>query len=363
MLTLIILFSLSIVLAIAVVVMCWQKIQDKWPAIAIVFGITTILILAGYFTSIGFSVGDVEILNGEVLSKERVHGSYQRTYDCRCRQVCPGTGKNQSCRQECDTCYEDHYTVKWNCQTTVGDYEIDSKDWTSQLVYALPNPDRWTIIKPGDPASRRHTYTNYVQAVPNTLFSPINQTLKDRFASLIPAYPDQVYDFYRNDHFVLAGYSTPDYAQWNHDLGMMLRKLGPQKQVNVIVVLARTADANYEYALRDAWDGANKNDVVLIIGSEQFPKIDFVRVISWTKNELFKVELRDRIQELQTVQREKIISTLQDQIMKNFERRKMAEFKYLESDIDPPDWVIVVLAVLIFGLYAGAFYGIRLNKF
>jgi hypothetical protein len=214
-------------------------------------------------------------------------------------------------------------------------------------VYSLPNPQRWEVINIGDPVSKTSSYTNYVQAVPESLFKPSSEALRAKFAALTPAYPQNVYDYYKLDRFLTPGYSTPDAAAWNLDISNMLRELGPKKQVNAIVVIAKTADPNYEYALRDAWEGANKNDVVLVIGSAEWPKIDFVRVISWTKSELFKVQLRDTIQELSTIQRAPIMSALQSQISTNFERRRMREFKYLETEIDPPTWLMVTTAIVL----------------
>src|SRR3989344_1255733 len=63
---------------------------------------------------------DMEILNGHVTSKNRAHGHYIRSYSCNCRETCSGSGSNEYCSQECDTCYEDHYTVTWTADTTVG---------------------------------------------------------------------------------------------------------------------------------------------------------------------------------------------------------------------------------------------------
>jgi hypothetical protein len=314
----------------------------------LVNGVAGALILcAVFYGSKGVATADTEIWNGMITAKARDHGSYQKPYDCNCRTVTSGSGKNQTTTRVCDTCYEDHYTVNWNCKSTIGSFTIDSADSTSRSVYNTPNPQRWTSILIGDPAARQHSYTNYVQAVPESLFKPSSESLKAKFAGITPKYPDTVYDIYRNDHFLTPGYSTPDAAAWNSDLANMLRELGPKKQVNAIVDVAKTADPNYEYALRDAWEGANKNDVVVVIGSAEWPKIDFVRVISWTKNELFKVQLRDSIQELGTVQRAPILSALQEQIGKNFERRHMAEFKYLETEIDPPTWLMITTVIVL----------------
>ena len=321
--------------------------RDSWQPAAINTGIGILVIAASFGISSGVATMDVEIWNGKITAKDRIHDTYEQSYSCNCRSVSSGSGQNATSTTVCDTCYETHYTVKWTCNSTVGSWEISKLDSTRRSVYASPDPARWKAIQIGEPASRRHNYTNYVQAVPQSLFTPSSAGLKQKFAALIPAYPDNVYDVYRLNRFLTPGYSTPDAPLWNNDISMMLRELGPTKQVNTIVVIAKTDDPNYEYALRDAWEGANKNDVVLVIGSAQFPKIDFVRVLTWSKAENFKIELRDSVLALGTIQREPIIGLLQLQISKNFVRRQMREFKYLESEIDPPTWLLAVLAVII----------------
>ena len=338
-----------------------RGVSDPWIPSVAVGGFGAVVLVIAFFASQGVATSDVEIWNGQVTAKERLHGSYQRPYDCNCYttpRVCTGSGNNRSCSggdRRCQTCYEDRYTVHWNCSTTIGGFTIDSRDRTSRSVYLTPDPQRWSIIQPGDPASKTSMYTNYVQAVPSSLFTPSSADLKARFANLIPKYPDQIYDFYKINRFLTPGYSVPEAALWNNDISMMLRELGPKKQVNAIVVIAKTDDPNYEYALRDAWQGANKNDVVLVIGSKNYPTIDFVRVISWTKNEMFKVELRDNVQELGTIRREAVMGLLQTQIAKNFERRRMREFEYLKAEIDPPTWVLMMIVVLILGAMGGAY--------
>lgn len=321
--------------------------------VGIIFAIAGLLATtAAFYGSAAVATADVEIWNGKVLGKDRVHDTYEESYSCNCRTT--GSGQNQTAT--CDTCYETHYTVEWTCSTTVGDIRIDKKDSTSRSVYKTPNSAFFDSIGLGDPAAKRHTYTNYVQAVPQSLFAASPKELRKRFAGLVPAYPDQVYNFFKINRFLTPGYSTPDAARWNNDISMMLRDLGPTKQVNAIVVVAKTNDPEYEYALQDAWEGVNKNDVVLLIGSAAWPKIDFVRVISWTKNELFKIELRDNVQNLGTIQREPVMKLLSAQIAKNFERRHMAEFEYLKAEIDPPTWIIIaLLCVLLIGA-AGTFF-------
>lgn len=329
-----------------------------------IFLLAGVLVIAVSFgISKGAATYDTEIWNGQVTSKERVHGSYTRSYECNCTETCSGTGASRTCSKTCQTCYEDHYTVDWNCHSTIGTWTIEAEDSTSQSVYKLPDPPRYTIIARGDPVSKASSYTNYVQAVPSSLFTPSAASLKAQFAPLIPAYPDKIYDFYKIDRFLTPGYTSPDVKAWNADINELLKVRGPQKQVNAIVVIAKTNDPNYVYALRDAWEGANKNDVVLVIGSAQWPKIDFVDVISWTKSELFKVQLRDDVLALGTIQRQATMQLLAKHIDTSFERRRMREFTYLESEIDPPTWMLIMVAALLVAGAVGTTLFIRNQRF
>jgi len=341
--TLIWLLALPVILGIVLFILKGKN-QDSCVPIAAYVGVAVLVVCAGFFISKGAKTWDTEIWNGQVTSKDRAEGSYVRSYDCMCVSHTDSKGNTTT---TCQTCYEDHYTVKWTCNSTVGSYTIKALDETSRRVYMTPDPHRYRIIEKGDPAAAPHRYTNYVQAVPESLFTPAAKDLKLKFKGLLPKYPDSVYDFYKIDRFITPGYAVNDAAQWNQDISLALRERGPKKQVNAIIVVAKTDDPNYEYALRDAWEGANKNDVVLLIGSANFPKIDFVRVLSWTKNEDFKVELRDAVMDKGTIDRS-IVPLMMAQIDKNFERRHMKEFEYLEGEIDPPMWLNLTLIALVF---------------
>lgn len=337
----------------------------KWQSL-VAFPVLTLagVVITGlvFLASYGSAVHDTEIWNGQVTGKQRVHGHYLRSYSCNCRQVCSGSGKNRSCSTVCDTCYEDRYTVDWSCNTTIGKFTIEHYDKSSKSVYMSPDPARYTNILNGDPVAKTSPYTNYVQAVPDSLFKPASEELKKRFAKLIPEYPDNIYDIYKINRFVTPGFYFADTQKWNDDISNLLKTRGPTKQVNLIVVVAKTEDRNFIYALQDAWEGANKNDVVLVIGSVDGQKISWVDVISWTKRELFKVQLRDEVFALGTIQREKVMSIIANQIDTNFERRRMREFSYLKNDIDPPMWLMTSTFVVLMLMYGGLIFAAKAGK-
>jgi len=312
------------------------------------------IILVGIIFAVSYSgaVSDTEIWNGQITGKTRKHDTYEEPYECNCTTSRDSKGNTT---RSCSTCYRTHYTVKWTAQSTIGEFGIDSKDSTWRSVYDTPDPERYSVIKAGDACSIAHSYVNYVQAVPNSLFATVKGSVMSQYANMLPPYPDQIYDLYKINRFVQVGFNFTDAAQWNNDIGLLLRDLGPKKQVNAIVVVAKTSDPDYTFALQQAWEGVNKNDVVLVIGSLDGKKIEFVRTISWTKEEIFKIQLNDRVQELGIIDRTQILPIIADQISKNFTRRRMHEFEYLKGEIDPPVWLVWVTVVLLIGGY-GAWY-------
>lgn len=326
-----------------------KDIRIQAAGIGCAVGMALVGIVFG--VSYGSAVQDTEIWNGKVLDKTRKHDTYEESYKCRCRTVTKSSGFGENRRtwteEECDTCYRTHYTVKWSCDTTIGSFTIQSLDELSRSVYNSPDPHRWVIIKPGDPVSDTRMYTNYVQAVSNSLFAAADENIMKSFEPILVPYPDKIYDFYHIDRFISPGFAFSDADSWNRDISNMLIDLGTTKQANAIIVVAKTADRSYTAALRTKWEGANKNDVVLVIGSLDGQKIEFVDVITWSKNEIFRVQLTDAIESIGIISRPQIISAVHTQIAKNFERRRMREFEYLKGEIDPSDTAIAITVMIL----------------
>lgn len=339
----------------------WMDKHQLVGTCAVGLLISSIILFGAFAMGKGIKTSDTQILNGQITGKTREHGHYLRPYECNCTttQVCSGSGSNRSCHSQrrCQTCYEDRYTVTWECQSTIGPFRIEHLDRGSRSVYNTPDPARYSIIEKGDPASRRNNYTNYIKAVPNSLFRPAQKSLREKFADMIPEYPDRVYDIYRVNRAVSAGIDPPNAKAWNDGLSEMLKTLGPSHQVNAVIVFAKTNDPNYYYALQDAWVNGKKNDVVLIIGVEDFNKSPaWVNVMALTKESIFQIQLADRIKSLDKITPETVLPVLENTIRTSYKRRSMKDFKYLEAEIDPPTWVMIVSIIIIILAYAGFWY-------
>ena len=285
---------------------------------------------------------DTEVWNGRITKKESERIHCRHSYECHCHTVCTGSGKKKSCSRVCQTCYEHSYDMEWYLKTSNNEtIEIDTID-----RQGLRTPPRWHSAKIGDPSSMKHSYTNYIKAAPDTLFR--HQGLTEKFKESIPQYPDNIYDLHRLNRVITLGVNLPDIKEWNQELSEINADLGASKQVNTILVIASGLPQEYFYALEQAWIGGKKNDVVVVIGvtpNNQFWDINWVSVAAWTKEEIFKIRLRDDILSTKTMQRNLILKYINDNVSTYYVRKPMKDFEYLKSSITPTptEWLVALL--------------------
>jgi len=289
------------------------------------------------------NTSDVEIWNGRVTSKSSEHVSCSHSYQCNCRERCSGSGKDRSCSTVCDTCYEHAYDVDWTVRLSTGDsIDIDRVD--SQGIL---EPPRHAAAKVGEPAAAAHHYANYVKASPDSLFR--HQGIAERYAAKIPPYPGKVFDYYRVNRVVTVGYELSDKAAWERDLSELNADLGSKKQVNVALVVTAGLPTEFFYGLEQAWVGGKKNDLIVVIGSKDAGTIDWVDVMAWATDPIVKVRLRDDLLSVGVLEREKVVAAIRDDVARYYQRKPMADFKYLTASITPTttEWIVSMLIELV----------------
>lgn len=311
-----------------------NQITIKEFALVVVIPIVIIPIL--WYSGKSFKTSDTEIINGRITEKVQEEVSCEHSYSCNCRTVTSGSGKDQTTSTVCDTCYEHSHDYDWILKTNVdSNIEIDRVD-----RQGVNTPPRWESAQIGEAAAIRHRYTNYVKAVSNSLF----YTGSDSSKFSVPNYPLNVYDYYRLDRVLNVDLpiDSSEIKKWSAQLSDDLKLLGPQKQANIVILLTKQSDPKYEYAVKKAWEGAKKNDIVVIIGMPQYPKIEWVRVFSWSKKSIFDVTLRDNITEIGTFKFDDIRGAITLNVMKYYERKPMKEFEYLANEIEPPTTMLII---------------------
>lgn len=301
------------------------------------------------FLTLPFPVMDIEVLNGEVTGKYSKQVSCSHSYPCNPRTVCSRTGKTTSCRTVWSTCYEHSYDMSWRIKSTVGEITIHKEDRRG-----LTQPARWTKVVVGEPASVTNSYRSYVREAPEHFMSHVTgqAAIKD-YEGKIPKYPDDIYDYYRINRVVEAGIKVPDKDQWNQRTSEFLKKRGADKKVNLVTVFTNEKSYRFSEAINASWFGGKKNDVVVIISTETWPKISWVRVLSWTDAEIFKISTRNELIEMSEVNIDKYFDILGRNIDELFVYRSMRDFEHLSENQPPPLWAIIVSILVVISINIG----------
>src|SRR3989338_175784 len=322
----------------------WQA-AITWEEMTLNIVICVALTAGIWYVGVFTKASDIEILNGEVVGKARERVSCEHSYSCNCRseRYCDSDGNNCSTTEACDTCYEHSYDYDWVVHSNAGDFRINRVD-----RQGVSEPPRFSVVQKSQPVALAHQFVNYIKAAPESLFNK-RSSVVEGFAGQLPDYPDQPYDYHYVNRVIPVGVAVPDLASWNFDLALLLRELGPAKQANVVIVFTKFDDPMYARALEAHWLGGKKNDIIVIIGTPEYPKIAWADVVSWTDNELFKVELKDALFQTGTVDRAKVFALVRTHTLKSFTRKPMSEFSYLKYEIDPPLWAMILAIIVAIG--------------
>lgn len=306
------------------------------------FIITSLLVFGLFQIGKYQELADVEILNGSVTKKYHEKVSCEHSYRCRCYTSCTGYGSKMQCRQKCSTCYKHPYDFSWFVETNVGNVRIKREN-----IQGLEEPKRFSEINIGDPASAAHSFDNYVKAAKHPLFQT-NPIASKKYANYIPSYPNVIADYYHATHVVGANWKPNDWQEWDKGLAKALTILGPQKNINIIIVFTKGFDKSYATALQSTWFGGKKNDAIIVINTIDEKTTTWVKVFSWSKNKLFNTTLEKELELIQPLNSTEYILAISNNTQLYFEKTPNEEYKYLLSKVVPTQfmiWLTVFLSI------------------
>lgn len=320
---------------------------------------TIVFLLVGisYAIALHCRTSDVETWNGVVAGKQKSSEHCCHPYCCQTCQSCSTDSKgNTTCHSYCcQTCYWHSYDVRWDAWSS-----------NSENIYAngcnspsTGEPERYTAIRIGEPTAVEHEFTNYIKGNPDSLLR--REGAMNNFGLKIPPYP-QVYDLYRSQRFLTVGVKVPDPVGLNERLSEINAKWGAPKKVNIITVVVREADEKYLEALREAWLGGKINDIVVVVGLyDDSSTIAWAGVISWTKSEQVKVDLRNAIMALGQFDPQKFLQVVEQEVSSKYEHRRISDFEYLKASIEPSSTAKTVIWVLslVLTIFLSAYFWIN----
>lgn len=339
------------ILIIMLFTLAFGRNRYTWQESLITFAAA--VCIAGLFAGIescNSKQRDTEYVNGRVISKAREKVSCEHSYECNCITSCSGSGSNQSCSTTCSTCYEHSYDIDWAVYTNIPSrIEIDRINRQGTAM-----PERWNAVLIGEPATGTHGYTNYVKGAPDSLFYYQDRLALQKY-KVLPQYPMNVYDYYRSNKVWDYNGVLPAGAvsAWNDQVQNINADLGPVHEMNLQIFVVKDQEPDYFQALRTAWLGGKKNDILVVFSVNDKLQIQWVDIMAWANSYSFNVSLRDSLQALKTLD-QRIFPVIVSEVKANFKRKHMREFQYLENMATPSPtfffWAVVVEFVICIGL-------------
>lgn len=348
----------------------WRKykkpIEFTRLELGVQIGASFVLLLG---LSSGFLMGtaglhDTEYWNGHVRSATYYEEwTEEVTYY---EEECTGTGENRVCRDVEKTRY-DYHAPEWIVTTSNGEsVSISSREYRN-YVDLFGNEEEMDIVRidqssfgDGDKyvtvwqgsqelmvsTAVEHTYVNYLKASRSlTKRSGVSGPYQD----LILDYPELHsvgYGEIELNRVLLAGVDAPnDWVQLvDRQIDLAMATLGAEQEVNCLVYLVDTSDRGFLHSLEEEWCYGKKNDVIVVVGVDNFPQVDWSGIMIFSGNEELKVQLRDAIESLGNISDPQVFATLViDNIKQHFKRVSMSELEYLIYDVDMPWWAVIIM--------------------
>lgn len=304
----------------------------------------------GFMVSVLIAMGqlhDNEYVTGQVINKHRDNDSYEESYDCNCRTVTSGSGDSKTTSTVCDTCWKTIYTVDWYLSSTVGRIAINSRESESQQVWIAPNPQAWIDAKIGEACTTARSYQNYILASPDSLFNS-SEYGNNEFA--VPGYP-RMHSIYKMKHALTVDGAIPNSAEWTEQIREHLKIRNANSSPNVLFVFTKSTDRTFKYALERNWTGGKKNDLIVVIGTANYPNANWTEVITLGKtsgNELTAVKIRDIVED-HHLDPQVTVKNVFSMIDKHFDMKPISDFEYLKDEQQMTLWqaLAVVFASII----------------
>lgn len=324
---------------VGVVAFFLSKREDsRWDRITLREFVLMEVIAAGVATG-GFfyvrhrAIEDIEHWNGAIVDKTSGSESC-----CHCSQSCDtctdseGRTSSCNCHEECDH----NVDYWWGLTLSTGDkLTIDDCEPNPNAV-----PAAWANARMLEPASAKHTYTNYLKADPDSV---LRRGARAEYLQEIPPFP-RIHDFYKVEKVVTHGVRVP--PEWNQGLQKLNSYISDKKQVDIIMVFTRRDDPAWADALEAEWLYGPKNALIIVAGVPDGKTMAWVRVVTISRVADLKVSLRDGLTGKSLADHQAGLALIRREIEGKFERTPLAEYEYLMSAASPPwPWLLGLYTV------------------
>lgn len=325
---------------------------------------TALIILLMNTVMVSYRTGDTEYL-GSYIAKVNYYEAWDEEVSCRHSYDC-NCSTDKDGKRSCSTCYEHSYDVDyhpehWTKEDNNGsEYEISKSVYdelksrfATKTYFVELNRDYHSIDGndystnwAGEPLkseviTKEHSYTNKVQ-VSNSIFKFDKIDEKAKLKWKLYDYP-VVSGYYQ--HTVL-GYNVD--VNTNRKLQYINGFYGKSKQFKMFILFFKNQSMDVAFKQRSYWQGGNKNEFTICIGTDNSGKLNWVKCFSWMDKPELEVEVQDYFNEQgKNINLSDFSDWMPKQIEQHWHRKQFKDFDYLEIEItDTQMWWILIIVMI-----------------
>ena len=357
------------ILVSVIILIFWMKKVVWWEVLLLIVPSALIILLMNTIM-VAYNTSDTEYL-GSYITKVHYYEPWNERVPCRHPIYCTRTypcGSAKSPRT-CTSTYvcghvhaydvdyhpeywskEDNYKEEYNISQS--EFNALRNRFNTKEYFVELNRDYHTIDGDGystdwagesersSVITKEGSYTNKIRAS-HSVFKFENITEKEKKRWSLYEYPE-VNDYKQK---VVLGKNID--ALTERRLQYINGFYGPKKQFKLFVIFFKNQSMEVVNKQRSYWEGGNKNEFVVCIGTDNSGNFEWVDAFSWMSKPSLEVEVEEFISHNEDVKLKKFAKWLPEQVKANWERRDFKDFEYLQMELTETQlwWVMIILMI------------------
>lgn len=125
---------------------------------------------------------------------------------------------------------------------------------------------------------------------------------------------------------------------------------GAEKQFRMYVLFFKNQSPEVAYKQRSYWEGGNKNEFVICIGTNKVGKFDWVKCFSWMDKPELEVEVQEYFNKSKDLNLSKFADWMSPEIVKHWHRKEFKDFDYLKIELTETQLMWILIIILIYNI-------------
>ncbi len=363
-------FFIFVPILAAIILLIFFRSKVAWWELALLIVPSSLIILMMNTIMVSYRTGDTEYF-GNYTTKVIYYEPWDEEVPCRHPIYCTesyecGDGKtSRTCTRQYECGHEhlydvDYHTEHWNKEDNSGnewsissnEYNVLKNRFSSKTYFVELNRDYHSIdgnayhtdwkgeSEKSDVLTTEHSYTNKIRCSHSIFkFEDIDEKTKKLW---------NLYDYptvsNSSQSILLGGKADP---VTERKLQYLNGYYGATKQFRMYVMIFKNQSIESAFKQRSYWEGGNKNEFIVCIGTDKVGKLDWVKCFSWMDKPELEVEVETYFRESKEINFTKFSDWMPKQIEQHWHRKPFKDFDYLEIELtDTQMWWIMTIVIL-----------------